>query len=222
LVPRESHTVHSQHGGEEVLERLSSAFLASVLHELTKSFGSVVAVDHISMSVNPGEFLSLLGPSGCGKTTTLRSPVSRNPTPTRSTSWVPRCRTSLHTSATLIPCSRNYILFPHMTVAENIAFGLRQRKTPRPETRDRVGEALEMVKMPQLSSRSPKQVSGGQQQRVALARALVNRPSVLLLDEPLGALDLKLREEVQIELRADRHPLTFGLTSSRALLRMAF
>jgi ABC-type Fe3+/spermidine/putrescine transport system ATPase subunit len=192
------------------------------LEAITKRYGHVVAVDAVTLEIPAGRLVTLLGPSGCGKTTTLRSPVSRNPTPTRSTSWVPRCRTSLHTSATLIPCSRNYILFPHMTVAENIAFGLRQRKTPRPETRDRVGEALEMVKMPQLSSRSPKQVSGGQQQRVALARALVNRPSVLLLDEPLGALDLKLREEVQIELRADRHPLTFGLTSSRALLRMAF
>jgi ABC-type Fe3+/spermidine/putrescine transport system ATPase subunit len=109
-----------------------------------------------------------------------------------------------------------------MTGAENVAFGLRQRKTPRPEIRDRVGEALEMVKMSQLSSRSPKQVSGGQQQRVVLARGLVNRPSVLLLDEPPGALDRKLREEVQIELRAERHALTFGLASSRAFLRSAF
>ena len=175
---------------------------AVVLDALTKTFGSLAAVDDISMSVDPGEFLSLLGPSGCGKTTTLRLLAGFERPDSgkilisgQEVQDVPAHKRDVNT------VFQSYVLFPHMTVSENVAFGLRQRKTPRQETRERVGEALEMVKMSQLWNRSPKQLSGGQQQRVALARALVNRPSVLLLDEPLGALDRKLREEVQIELK---------------------
>ena len=170
--------------------------------DVTKRFGSTVAVDNVSLEVLPGEFLSLLGPSGCGKTTTLRilagfeQPddgfirISGN-----YVQGVPPYRRDVNT------VFQNYALFPHMTVAENVAYGLRQRRTSKAEVSRRVGEALEMVKMTKLAKRKPRQMSGGQQQRVALARALVNKPSVLLLDEPLGALDRKLRQEMQIELK---------------------
>ena len=170
--------------------------------DVTKRFGSTVAVDNVSIEVLPGEFLSLLGPSGCGKTTTLRilagfeQPdegfirISGN-----YVQGVPPYRRDVNT------VFQHYALFPHMTVAENVAYGLRQRRTSKAEVSRRVGEALEMVKMTKLAKRKPRQMSGGQQQRVALARALVNKPSVLLLDEPLGALDRKLRQEMQIELK---------------------
>src|SRR6478735_9197926 len=179
--------------------------------DVTKRFGSTVAVDNVSIEVLPGEFLSLLGPSGCGKTTTLRilagfeQPdegfirISGN-----YVQGVPPYRRDVNT------VFQHYALFPHMTVAENVAYGLRQRRNSRSDIRTRVGEALEMVKMSKLADRKSRQLSGGQQQRVALARALVNRPSVLLLDEPLGALDRKLREEMQIELKLLQNQL--GIT----------
>jgi spermidine/putrescine ABC transporter ATP-binding subunit len=172
------------------------------LIDITKRFGEVVAVDDVSIEVEPAEFLSLLGPSGCGKTTTLRMLAGfEDPTAGRikisgqEVQGVPPHKRDVNT------VFQNYALFPHMNVAENVAYGLRQKKTEKSEIAEKVGEILEMVKMSPLANRSPRQLSGGQAQRVALARALVNRPSLLLLDEPLGALDRKLREEMQIELK---------------------
>ncbi len=172
------------------------------LDGVTKRFGATVAVDHLDLAIRPGEFLSLLGPSGCGKTTTLRM-LAGFEQPDEG--WirisgeyvqhVPAHKRDVNT------VFQHYALFPHMTVAENVAYGLRQRHEDRRTVRRKVVEALEMVKMTPLANRKPRQLSGGQQQRVALARALVKRPAVLLLDEPLGALDRKLRQEMQIELK---------------------
>ena len=172
------------------------------LIDVVKRFGAITAVDDLNLLVQAGEFLSLLGPSGCGKTTTLRM-LAGFEDPNEG-----EIRISGHAVQGVPPHKRdvntvfqNYALFPHMTVSENVAYGLRQKKVDKGEIGRRVGEALEMVKMSKLANRKPREMSGGQQQRVALARALVNRPSVLLLDEPLGALDRKLREEMQIELK---------------------
>ena len=180
--------------------------IAVELRDVTKRFGEVVAVDRVSLRIRDGEFFSLLGPSGCGKTTTLRmiagfeqptegeifiagQPVAGVPPFERNTNMV----------------FQNYALFPHMTVAQNVAFGLEMKRVPRAEIARRVTEALEMVRLPGMEDRRPNQLSGGQQQRVALARALINRPAVLLLDEPLGALDLKLRKAMQLELKELQH-----------------
>jgi spermidine/putrescine transport system ATP-binding protein len=169
---------------------------------VTKRFGTVTAVDALDIQVRPGEFLSLLGPSGCGKTTTLRMLAGfEDPDEGQirisgtAVQGVPPHKRNVNT------VFQNYALFPHMTASENVAYGLRQKKVDKAEIGRRVGEALEMVKMSRLAARKPREMSGGQQQRIALARALVNRPSLLLLDEPLGALDRKLREEMQIELK---------------------
>jgi spermidine/putrescine transport system ATP-binding protein len=169
---------------------------------VTKRFGTMVAVDDLHLQVHPGEFLSLLGPSGCGKTTTLRM-LAGFEQPDEGfirisgeyVQGVPPYKRDVNT------VFQQYALFPHMTVAENVAYGLKQKGVNKTEIAQRVAEALDMVKMTKLAERKPRQMSGGQQQRVAVARALVNRPSVLLLDEPLGALDRKLREEMQIELK---------------------
>ena len=173
-----------------------------VLERVTKLYGDVLAVDDLSLSVAPGEFLSLLGPSGCGKTTTLRM-LAGFEEPDRGS-----IRISGANVVGVPPYKRNvntvfqaYALFPHMTIAENVAYGLQQRRVPKAEIRVRVGEALAMVQMRSFADRKPTQLSGGQQQRIALARALINRPAVLLLDEPLGALDRQLREEMQLELK---------------------
>ncbi|RMF36601.1 MAG: ABC transporter ATP-binding protein [Chloroflexi bacterium] len=176
------------------------------LEEVSKHFGPVVAVDQVSLAIRDGEFFSLLGPSGCGKTTTLRL-IAGFEIPTEGTVYIegkpqgetPPYRRPVNT------VFQNYALFPHMTVYQNVAFGLEMRKVPKQEIRRRVLEALEMVQLPGMEDRRPNQLSGGQQQRVALARALVNRPKVLLLDEPLGALDLKLRKAMQLELKALQH-----------------
>jgi spermidine/putrescine transport system ATP-binding protein len=169
---------------------------------LEKLYGDVRAVDGISLDIAAGEFFSLLGPSGCGKTTTLRMiggferpSAGRIELRGRDITAAPPD----HRPVNMV--FQNYALFPHLSVGENIAFGLRRRKVPGPEIGRRVAEALALVRLDGYERRRPDQLSGGQQQRVALARALVNEPTVLLLDEPLGALDLKLRRQLQIELK---------------------
>lgn len=165
-------------------------------------FGEVKAVDHVNLTVQDGEFFSMLGPSGSGKTTCLRLIAGFDrPTAGRillydqDVSHLPPYERDVNT------VFQDYALFPHMTVGENIAYGLMIRKVPKPERLHRVNEMLDLVRLPNMAERKTGQLSGGQRQRVALARALVNNPKVLLLDEPLGALDLKLRQQMQIELK---------------------
>ena len=172
------------------------------LVSLTKHFGQVAAVDSIDLDIPSGGFFSLLGPSGCGKTTTLRliagfeQPSSgRVLLDGRDMAGTPPSKRPVNT------VFQSYALFPHLRVFDNVAFGLRRAHVPRAEIRRRVGEALDLVQLSDLAARKPGQLSGGQQQRVALARALVLRPAVLLLDEPLGALDAKLRRQLQVELK---------------------
>ena len=171
--------------------------------DLVKHYSEVTAVDGISLQMPAGEFFSMLGPSGCGKTTTLRM-IAGFEQPTSG-----RILLDGHDMALTPPHKRNvntvfqnYALFPHLNVFDNVAFGLRRHKQPKAEIRRRVADALELVQLTGLEKRKPSQMSGGQQQRVALARALVLQPAVLLLDEPLGALDAKLRKALQIELKA--------------------
>jgi spermidine/putrescine transport system ATP-binding protein len=182
------------------------------LVELTKQFGDATAVDDISVVIQAGEFFSLLGPSGCGKTTTLRMVVGFEE-PTSGSILLDG-----KDVARLAPNKRNvntvfqsYALFPFLNVADNVAFGLRYRSLPKADVGKLVGEALELVQLSGYERRRPGQLSGGQQQRVALARALVLKPAVLLLDEPLGALDAKLRRALQVELKAlqERVGITF-------------
>ena len=173
------------------------------IESVTKRFGEVVAVDNVDLAIGDGEFFALLGPSGCGKTTTLRM-IAGLDLPTEGSlrifgeevGMAPPDRRPVNT------VFQAYALFPHMTVRQNIEFGLRMRGIKDPELSQRVAEATGMVRLAGMEERRPDQLSGGQQQRVALARALVNQPKVLLLDEPLGALDLKLRQEMQQELKA--------------------
>jgi putative spermidine/putrescine transport system ATP-binding protein len=172
------------------------------ISSVTKSFGDFLAVDHVSLSIASGEFFSLLGPSGCGKTTLLRM-LAGFDHPTSGSLKIGGVE-----MAGVPPFKRpvnlvfqQYALFPHLTVADNVAFGLRYQDVARADMSKRVSEALTMVRLVGLENRKPDQLSGGQRQRVALARALVLRPRVLLLDEPLGALDQKLRKEMQVELK---------------------
>jgi spermidine/putrescine transport system ATP-binding protein len=171
------------------------------LHGVTKAFGEMVAVDDLSVAIPRSSFFAMLGPSGCGKTTTLRMIGGfEDPTAGRielggvDVTDVPPYKRDVNT------VFQSYALFPHLDVEKNVGFGLARRKVAKAEVRRRVGEALELVHLQGLGGRKPTQLSGGQQQRVALARALVNQPRALLLDEPLGALDLKLRKQLQIEL----------------------
>ncbi len=185
--------MHERYGDESAVELIG----------LRKQFGAFTAVDGVSLTVARGEFLTLLGPSGCGKTTTLRM-IGGFELPSEGSLRIygeemgtrPPHRRPVNT------VFQNYALFPHLTVAQNVAYGLQMAGVPKDERNRRVGEALEMVRLPGVDNRKPSELSGGQQQRVALARALVNRPKVLLLDEPLGALDLKLRKAMQAELKA--------------------
>jgi spermidine/putrescine transport system ATP-binding protein len=169
---------------------------------IEKRFGSVVAVDNTNLAVEPGEFITLLGPSGCGKTTTLRM-IGGFEYPSAGSILIDGADV-----AALPPYKRpvntvfqQYALFPHMTVARNVGYGLEMAGTPNRERQERVAAALAMVRLGNVERRRPSELSGGQQQRVALARALINRPKALLLDEPLGALDLKLRKAMQLELK---------------------
>jgi spermidine/putrescine transport system ATP-binding protein len=172
------------------------------LVDVVKKFGEAIAVDHIDLEVRDGEFFSLLGPSGCGKTTTLRM-IGGFEAPTsglielqgKDVTWLPPYKRNVNT------VFQNYALFPHLTIYENVAFGLRRSRVPDAEVRTRVTDMLTLVELPGFERRKPTQISGGQAQRVALARALINKPAVLLLDEPLGALDLKLRKQMQVELK---------------------
>ena len=172
------------------------------LSNLEKRFGEIRAVDGVSLEVVGGEFFSLLGPSGCGKTTTLRM-IGGFELPTGGRVLL-RGRDVTMDPPDKRPVNmvfQNYALFPHLDVSENIAFGLRRRKVDKAEIKRRVGEALDLVHLAGYAKRKPNQLSGGQQQRVALARALVNRPNVLLLDEPLGALDPVIHDRLAIDLR---------------------
>jgi spermidine/putrescine transport system ATP-binding protein len=178
---------------------------------VTKQFDDVVAVDDLSLEVESGSFYALLGPSGCGKTTTLRM-IGGFEQPTEGqiylgdneVSGLPAYKRDVNT------VFQSYALFPHLSVFENVAFGLRRRSIRGDALRGQVEEMLKIVGLGGLGKRKPRQLSGGQQQRVALARALVNKPQVLLLDEPLGALDLKLRKQMQLELKAIQHDI--GIT----------
>lgn len=181
------------------------------LRDVIKRFGETSAVDRVSLQIGDGEFFSLLGPSGCGKTTTLRM-IAGFEYPSsgeivihgRPMVTIPPHKRPVNT------VFQSYALFPHMSVEQNVAFGLQMQRLPKQEIAPRVGEALELVRLSHLAQRRPNQLSGGQQQRVALARALVNQPEVLLLDEPLGALDQKLRKEMQLELKSLQHRI--GIT----------
>ena len=173
------------------------------LTSITKRFGDTVAVDDVSLQIEGGAFFSLLGPSGCGKTTTLRI-IGGFVYPTTGDVHIngeimaeaPPYRRPVNT------VFQNYALFPHKTVAQNIAFGLQMKKVPKAEISDAVERSLDLIQLPGYGERKPSELSGGERQRVALARALINEPTILLLDEPLSALDLKLRKQMQLELKA--------------------
>jgi spermidine/putrescine transport system ATP-binding protein len=172
------------------------------LEGVTVRFGKVVALSDANIDIYAGEFFSLLGPSGCGKTTTLKV-IGGFQQPTSGLVYlegdlvtnVPPNKRNVNT------VFQNYALFPHMNIYDNIAFGLKMKKVPHDQIRQRVKESLELIELPDITTRKPNELSGGQQQLVALARALINRPSVLLLDEPLGALDLQVRKRLQVELK---------------------
>ena len=181
---------------------------------IRKTYGDVVAVDRVDLEIPAGEFFTLLGPSGSGKTTTLRLIAGfERPDEGRIELGGADVTNRAPYERDVNTVFQDYALFPHMTVAENVAYGLRVKHVPRAERKRRVDEILKVVRLPGLGDRKPVQLSGGQRQRIALARSLVNTPRVLLLDEPLGALDLKLRQEMQIELkRIQREVSDIGIT----------
>ena len=178
------------------------------IEHIWKRFGAVTAVHDFDVTVKDGEFVSILGPSGCGKTTMLRM-IAGFEKASEGEIYIGERLVSSSREKTFVPPEKrdigmvfqSYAVWPHMTVAENVAYPLKIKKVPQPERRERVQKVLEMVHLGDYAERYPHQLSGGQQQRVAIARALINQPKVLLLDEPLGALDLKLRKEMQIELK---------------------
>jgi spermidine/putrescine transport system ATP-binding protein len=197
---------------QQVEREPESAAVADIrLESVTKRFDDVVAVDDVSLQVPRGSFFALLGPSGCGKTTSLRM-IGGFEEPTAGTIYLgdrdvtglPPYKRDVNT------VFQSYALFPHLSIADNVAFGLKRKGVKGAELKERVAEALELVALTGFERRKPRQLSGGQQQRVALARALVNRPRVLLLDEPLGALDMKLRKQMQLELKRIQHEV--GIT----------
>ena len=184
------------------------------LDGIRKTYGDVVAVDHVDLEIAAGEFFTLLGPSGSGKTTTLRLIAGfERPDEGRVELGGRDVTNRAPYERDVNTVFQDYALFPHMTVADNVAYGLRVKRIPRAERKRKVAEILQVVRLPELGNRKPVQLSGGQRQRIALARSLVNTPRVLLLDEPLGALDLKLRQEMQIELkRIQREVSNVGIT----------
>lgn len=185
--------------------------IAVELRGVDKSYGAQAIVRDVSLAVRRGEFFSLLGPSGCGKTTCLRMIAGFEQPSSGEILLNDHCVNGMPPPARDVNLVfQSYALFPHMTVHENVAFGLRMQKTPARELAARVKQVLRLVQLENLEQRYPKQLSGGQQQRVALARALVTQPAVVLLDEPLGALDLKLRKEMQSELKRIQREL--GMT----------
>jgi putative spermidine/putrescine transport system ATP-binding protein len=184
------------------------------LQGIRKAYGDVVAVDRVDLEIPAGEFFTLLGPSGSGKTTTLRLIAGfERPDEGRIELGGADVTNRAPYERDVNTVFQDYALFPHMTIAENVGYGLRVKRVPRAERKRRVEEILNVVRLPDLGNRKPVQLSGGQRQRIALARSLVNTPRVLLLDEPLGALDLKLRQEMQIELkRIQREVSSVGIT----------
>lgn len=181
----------------------SNSEVAVRFQSVSCHFGHVKAVDNVSLDILPGEFFTLLGPSGSGKTTSLRLIAGfEQPTAGHIELYGVRMEGTPPYERDVNTVFQDYALFPHMSVGENIAYGLMIRKVPKAERQKRVEEMLDLVRLPGIADRRPSQLSGGQKQRVALARALINEPRVLLLDEPLGALDLKLRQQMQVELKA--------------------
>ena len=182
--------------------------VAIALESVTKHFGKLEAARDVTIAIGEGEFFSLLGPSGCGKTTTLRM-IAGFEVPDEGR-VVLQGQDVTSVSANRRPLNmvfQQYALFPHMSIYDNVAFGLKVKRVPRSQHRERIQEMLRIVALEGFEGRRPRQLSGGQQQRVALARALVNRPAALLLDEPLGALDVKLRKHMQLELKRIQHEL---------------
>lgn len=188
--------------GQAQVKEVANSSTSVRIQNVTKKFGKTTAVSQINLDINSGEFMSLLGPSGCGKTTLLsmvlgildvtEGTISFNDT---RIDYIPMHKRDVGM------VFQNYALFPHMTINQNVGFGLQMRKVPKKEVEERVREALEMVQLEHLANRYPKELSGGQQQRVALARALVVRPKVLLLDEPLSNLDAKLRKDMRVQIK---------------------